>query len=178
MSEKLEVVTIKKMTPEDVDGIMQIEAAAYGDHHWSKASFISEISNELAFYYALYTQDGVLAGYAGCWHILEEAHITTIAIHPDYRRRKYGQALLSKVIKDCYADKIKYITLEVRVSNEAAISLYTKYGFSSFGTRKGYYQDNNEDALIMWTKNIFFDEFKLPYEKLIGTLGEQITIHE
>ena len=142
MSEKLEVVTIKKMTPEDVDGIMQIEAAAYGDHHWSKASFISEISNELAFYYALYTQDGVLAGYAGCWHILEEAHITTIAIHPDYRRRKYGQALLSKVIKDCYADKIKYITL------------------------------------IMWTKNIFFDEFKLPYEKLIDTLGEQITIHE
>jgi len=178
MSEKVEVVTVKRMTPEDIDGVMQIEAAAYGDHHWSKSSFMSEISNDLAYYYTLYNQEGVLAGYAGCWHILEEAHITTIAIHPDYRKRKYGQSLLYKVIKDCYADKIKYITLEVRESNKPAINLYTKYGFASFGTRKGYYQDNNEDALIMWTKNIFFDEFKIPYEKLVKSLGEQITINE
>ena len=72
--------------------------------------------------------------------------------------------------------KIKYITLEVRVSNTAAINLYTKYGFSSFGTRKGYYQNNNEDALIMWTKNIFFDEFKNNYEKIIKDLQEKIII--
>lgn len=178
MSEKVEVVTVKKMTQDDIDGVMQIEAAAYGDHHWSKSSFLSEISNDLAFYYSLYNDKGLLCGYAGCWHILEEAHITTIAIHPDYRKRNYAQALLHRIIKDCYADKIKYITLEVRVSNEPAINLYTKWGFSSFGTRKGYYQDNNEDALIMWTKNIFFDEFKIPYDKLVATLGEQIIINE
>lgn len=178
MARMREVVTIKKMTPEDIDEVMQIEASAYGDHHWSKSSFMSEITNDLAYYYTLHNEEGLIVGYAGCWHILEEAHITTIAIHPDYRKRKYAQSLLYKVIKDCYADKIKYITLEVRVSNEPAINLYTKYGFSSFGSRKGYYQDNNEDALIMWTKNIFFDEFKIPYEKLIKSLGEQITINE
>ena len=70
MTGSVEVVTIKRMTPEDIDGVMQIEASAYGDHHWSRASFLSEISNELAHYYALKTADGFLAGYAGCWHIL------------------------------------------------------------------------------------------------------------
>ena len=107
MIEKLERVTIKKMTPEDIDGVIKIEEAAYGDHHWSKDSFMSEISNELAYYYSLYAADGVLAGYAGSWHILEEAHITTVAVHPDYRKRKFAEALLTRIIEDCYKEKIK-----------------------------------------------------------------------
>ncbi len=172
MQTNLETVIIKRMTPEDIDGVIKIEESAYGDHHWSKDSFLNEVNNELARYYTLYTPDGILAGYAGCWHILEEAHITTVAVAPDYRRKNYGQCLLKQIIDDCYNEKIKYITLEVRVSNTAAINLYTKYGFSSFGTRKGYYQNNNEDALIMWTKNIFFDEFKNNYEKIIKDLQE------
>ena len=176
MEINLETVIIKKMTPDDVDGVIEIEQSAYGDHHWSKESFLNEISNELARYYSLYTPNGILAGYAGCWHILEEAHITTIAIRPEYRRKKFGEALLKKIIDDCYSEKIKYITLEVRVSNEPAIKLYSKYGFSSFGTRKAYYQDNNEDALIMWTKNIFFDEFKDKYTDTIKTLEGKIII--
>ena len=98
------------------------------------------------------------------------------AISPNYRRRGYGEALLKRVIDDCYTEMIKYITLEVRVSNTPAINLYTKYGFSSFGTRKGYYQNNNEDALIMWTKNIFFDEYKIPYQKTIKELEGKINI--
>ena len=176
MQTNIETVIIKRMTPDDVDGVIEIEQSAYGDHHWSKESFLGEISNELARYYALFTQDGVLAGYAGCWHILEEAHITTIAIRPEYRRRKFAEALLKRIIDDCHKEKIKYITLEVRVSNEPAINLYSKYGFSSFGTRKGYYQDNNEDALIMWTKNIFFDEFKENYDATIKNLEGKINI--
>ena len=176
MSTNLETVTISKMTKEDVDAVIQIEESAYGEHHWSKDSFINEISNELAHYYSLYNSENELIGYAGCWHILEEAHITTIAVSPSFRRRNYAQALLKRIIDDCYMEKIKYITLEVRVSNVAAINLYSKYGFASFGTRKGYYQDNNEDALIMWTKNIFFDEFKTNYENMINQLEGRICI--
>ena len=152
MQTNIDTVIINKMTPDDVDGVIRIEQAAYGDHHWSKESFLGEISNELARYYALHTPTGELAGYAGCWHILEEAHITTIAISPKFRRKKYAEALLKRIIDDCYKEKIKYITLEVRISNTPAINLYTKYGFSSFGTIKGYYQDNIEDALIMWKR--------------------------
>jgi ribosomal-protein-alanine N-acetyltransferase len=176
MQTNIETVTIKKMTKDDIDAVIAIEEASYGEHHWSKESFINEISNELAHYYALFDSSGNLAGYAGSWHILEEAHITTIAITPESRRKHYAQALLKRIIDDCYLEKIKYITLEVRVSNEPAINLYSKYGFSSFGTRKGYYQDNNEDALIMWTKNIFFDEFKNNYEAVVKHLEEEISI--
>lgn len=176
MQADLETAEIKKMTPEDVDGVIKIEKSAYGEHHWSKESFLNEINNELARYYCVFNKDGDLCGYAGCWHILDEAHITNIAISPKHRRKKFGEALLKRIIDDCYLDKIKYITLEVRISNEPAINLYKKYGFSSFGTRKGYYQNNNEDALIMWTKNIFFDEFKNNYEKVVKILEGKIEI--
>lgn len=174
--DNIESVTIKKMTADDVDKIIAIESEAYGEHHWSKDSFLNEIHNELARYYTLFTSSGEIAGYAGTWHILDEAHITNIAISPNYRRKHYGEALLKRIIDDCYLEMIKYITLEVRVSNAPAINLYTKYGFSSFGTRKGYYQNNNEDALIMWTKNIFFDEYKIPYQKTIKELEGKINI--
>lgn len=176
MQTHIETVTIKRMEPQDVDGVIAIEEQAYGDHHWSKDSFMNELNNELARYYSLFNEKGELAGYAGCWHILDEAHITNIAISKNHRRKKYGEALLKRIIDDCYLEKIKYITLEVRVSNIAAINLYTKYGFTSFGTRKGYYQNNNEDALIMWTKNIFFDEFKTIYEKIVNELEDKINI--
>ncbi len=160
-------IKIVKMQKSDVDNVIAIEEQAYGEHHWSKESFMNELSNELARYYSALDNDGNLVGYAGCWQILEEVHITNIAVAPQYRRQKIGRRLLQKIIDDCYTNKAKYITLEVRVSNEAAISLYEKYGFKSLGVRKGYYQNNNEDALIMWTENIFYDKFKSNYKKII-----------
>ncbi len=176
MHTNLETVTIRRMEPQDVDGVIQIEEDAYGEHHWSKESFLNELNNELARYYSLFNENGELCAYAGCWHILDEAHITNIAVSIKHRRKKYAESLLKRVIDDCYLEKIKYITLEVRVSNTPAINLYSKYGFTSFGTRKGYYQNNNEDALIMWTKNIFFDEFKNTYEKITEELEGKILI--
>lgn len=156
-------IYITKMTQDDIEAVVNIEAEAYGEHHWSKSSFYDEMNNNLAKYYVAKTASGELVGYAGAWHILDEAHITTIAVKKDYMRKHIGEAIIVKIIEDCYEAKVKYLTLEVRVSNEAAIGLYSKYGFSSLGTRKGYYQDNNEDALIMWTENIFYDKFKSKY---------------
>ena len=161
-------IKIQRMQKSDVDNVINIEEKAYGEHHWSKESFLNELSNDLARYYAAFDLDGNLVGYAGCWQILEEVHITNIAVSPDFRRQKIGERLLRQIIDDCYKNKAKYITLEVRVSNNAAIKLYEKYGFKSLGTRKGYYQNNNEDALIMWTENIFYDKFKLNYEKILS----------
>ena len=164
------------MQKTDLDDVISIEAKAYGEHHWSKDSFMSELSNDLAKYFSVFNTDGQLIGYCGCWQILEEAHITNIAVSPDYRRKHIGEALLTTIIDECYRNMAKYITLEVRVSNTPAISLYEKYGFKSLGARKGYYQDNNEDALIMWTENIFYDKFKSGYEKNISVLKGKIDI--
>ena len=158
-------ITISPMTRDDIEDITKIEAEAYGKHHWAKSSFYDEMSNNLAKYYVAKTSAGETVGYAGTWHIIDEGHITTFAVKKDYLRNHIGDAIMQKIIEDCYKDNIKYLTLEVRVSNIPAIKLYEKYGFQSLGTRKGYYQDNNEDALIMWTENIFYDKFKSVYQK-------------
>lgn len=169
-------ITIKPMTQADIDNVIAIEAASYGEHHWSKESFFNELSNELARYYCAFNDNGNLMGYAGTWQILEEAHLTNIAVSPDFRRRKVAESMLAVVIDECRKNGIKYITLEVRVSNTPAINLYEKYGFKSLGTRKGYYQNNNEDALIMWTENMFYDKFKVKYEKNLEDLKRAVNI--
>lgn len=169
-------IKIKPMEKEHVDEVLKIEEQAYGEHHWSKDSFYGELSNDLAHYHSAFDTEGNLIGYSGSWQILDEAHITTIAVKPELKRKKIGETLLHNIIEDCLKNEVKYITLEVRASNTEAISLYEKYGFKSLGTRKGYYQNNNEDALIMWTENIFWDKFKLQYEKNLIKLKEHIDI--
>ena len=164
------------MSAEDIDEVVKIEEEAYGEHHWAKSSFYDEMQNNLAKYYCAKMPNGEIAGYAGTWHIIDEGHITTIAVKPAYYRNHIGESLVVKILEDCYKEKIKYLTLEVRVSNKAAINLYSKYGFNSLGTRKGYYQDNNEDALIMWTENIFYDKFKSRFEENRENLKNLIKI--
>lgn len=172
----IKYVKINYMRLSDIDDICQIEAEAYGKHHWSRNSFVSEEANNLAHYYVARSKDGELLGYLGTWMILDEAHVTTLAVNEKFKRNKVAQVLLENFIQDCYENQIKYITLEVRVSNKAAIGLYEKFGFHSLGKRYGYYQDNNEDALIMWTENIFYDKFKQHYQKNIKNLKNLIEI--
>ncbi len=172
---KIEIY-ISKMSLGDIEDVVAIEAEAYGEHHWSKSSFYDEMNNNLAKYYCAKTVDNKIVAYAGTWHILDEGHITTIAVKPDYYRKHIGEALIVKILEDCYLSKVKYLTLEVRESNIPAINLYTKYGFQSLGTRKGYYQDNNESALIMWTENIFYDKFKTKFNENKEKLSGFITI--
>ena len=154
------------MEKTDVEEVVKTEALSYGEHHWSKESFYNELNNNLAHYYCAVDENETLLGYAGCWHIFDEAHITTLSVHPEHRRKGVAQKLIFAIIDDCYKAKIKYITLEVRESNVPAISLYEKNGFKSIGTRKNYYQDNNENALIMFTENIWYEKFKTLYHNL------------
>lgn len=176
MEQDILSIKIKPMEKSDVDAVIAIEEKAYGSHHWSKDSFMGELSNDLARYFSVFDENEKLIAYCGCWQILEEVHITNIAVDIDFRQRHIGEAMLKTIIDECYRNMAKYITLEVRVGNKPAIGLYEKYGFKSLGTRKGYYQDNNEDALIMWTENIFYDKFKSGYEKNIAVLKGKINI--
>lgn len=169
-------LTISQMISSDIDSIVEIEAEAYGQHHWSKSSFYDEMNNNLAKYYVAKNTSGEMLAYAGTWHIVDEGHITTIAVKKSYQRKHIGEALIVKILEDCYKEGIKYLTLEVRASNLPAIGLYEKYGFNSLGTRKGYYQDNNEDALIMWTENIFYDKFKTRFSEQSEKLKQYIEI--
>jgi ribosomal-protein-alanine N-acetyltransferase len=90
-----------------------------------------------------------LSGYSGMWHIADEAHVSTIAVHPEWRGRKLGELLLWSMIRQAMLQQAAQVTLEVRVSNSLAQGLYRKYGFEVMGLRKGYYRDNGEDAYMM-----------------------------
>jgi len=91
----------------------------------------------------------VITGYGGFWLIEGEAHVSTIAVHPDYRGRGLGEVLLAGMLSRSMALKAEYSVLEVRVSNESALNLYGKYDYQIVGQRKNYYRDNNEDAYLM-----------------------------
>jgi ribosomal-protein-alanine N-acetyltransferase len=90
-----------------------------------------------------------LAGYSGMWHVGDEAHVSTIAVHPDWRGLKLGELLLWSMARRAITSGARLLTLEVRVSNDLAQNLYRKYGFEVMGRRKGYYHDNGEDAYMM-----------------------------
>ena len=122
--ENITEIKIDNMTGDDLESVVKIEEEAYGKHHWAKSSFYDEMSNNLARYYVAKLLDGEIVGYAGTWHIIDEGHITTIAVKNEYLRHHIGEAIIKRIIDDCYKNNIKYMTLEVRVSNIPAIKLY------------------------------------------------------
>ncbi|MBI5649302.1 MAG: ribosomal protein S18-alanine N-acetyltransferase, partial [Chloroflexi bacterium] len=108
-----------------------------------------------------------IVGYAGFWMMTDEAHISTIASHPDWRRRGIGELLLLAMIEAAAEQNARVLTLEVRVSNQDAQVLYRKHGFNIVGERKHYYSDNQEDALIMTTPHITTAEYQLNMGRLV-----------
>ena len=170
----MQQVRIPRMTAEDVDEVSNLEKIVHPNHHWSKNSFYNEIANKLASYYCVKDEQNKILAYIGFWQIIEEAHITTLAVHPDYRNLQLAQILLIKIIEDCYENMIKFITLEVRESNMPAIKLYEKFLFTSIGVRKKYYQDNGENALIMFTQNIWYDKFKNNFGEIKNNIKKVI----
>ncbi len=107
-----------------------------------------------------------ITGFVGLWVLADEAHITTIAVRESYRRQGIGEQLLIDVIERAGELKAGIVTLEVRVSNTGAQSLYHKYGFADQGVRKAYYTDNREDAIIMSTENITSEAFQAQFQQL------------
>lgn len=133
----------------DVDAVLKVENEAFTTP-WSRAAFEAETSdNELA-YYLVVDVGGVIAGYAGMWLIIDEAHVTNIALAAAYRGAGLGEELVRALMELARERGAVSMTLEVRVSNVKAQALYTKLGFVSRGKRRNYYTDNREDALIMW----------------------------
>ncbi len=110
----------------------------------------------------------LVIGFAGMWMYVDEAHIATLATHPDWRGRGIGEAILINLMREAQRRNAVLVTLEVRAGNTAAQHLYRKYGFEEVGRRKQYYQDNHEDALIMTVTNFNTDAYR---DKLDGLAG-------
>ncbi|NGZ74828.1 ribosomal protein S18-alanine N-acetyltransferase [Saccharibacillus alkalitolerans] len=141
-------VSFRAMRLEDIPDVMIIEHESFS-LPWTEQAFRSEMTLNHFARYLIMEVGGKPAGYAGMWTVIDEAHITNIAVRTAYRGRKLGERLLNELLDTAKALGLERATLEVRVSNGVARNLYTKMGFREVGIRKGYYSDNNEDAVIM-----------------------------
>lgn len=140
---------IRPMVVEDIAAVLEVELASF-TIPWPKEAFEREITmNEYAHYYTA-EQNRQIVGYCGMWVVYDQVQITNIAILPEFRGKGCGSKLLSFVIEKAREYGGSILSLEVRVSNMAAMTLYKKFGLQPGGIRKQYYTDNQEDALVMW----------------------------
>ncbi len=152
-------ITISPMIDADVKEVLRIEQQSFSTT-WPSNAFFQELhDNKLAHYYVARAGNRVV-GYGGIWVILEDSHVTTIAVAPEFRGRKYGEKILLHLLDQAIERGASWMTLEVRESNNVAQALYRKYGFTTVSTRKAYYSDNNENALVMWAGNLKSEIYK------------------
>ncbi|SHK67644.1 [SSU ribosomal protein S18P]-alanine acetyltransferase [Desulforamulus aeronauticus DSM 10349] len=138
-----------EMKLDHIPGVLEIEQVSFPTP-WSSQAFTYEITQNNFAHYVVALEDEKVIGYVGMWMVLDEAHITNVAVHPSYRGKKLGLALMVEVMRLAVLRGASRMTLEVRPSNTVARELYKKLGFKEKGLRKRYYTDTNEDAIIMW----------------------------
>jgi len=144
---------IAPMTLDDIPAVLQIEALSFVSA-WPPNAFTNELRDNKLAHYFVGRLGGRIVAYGGIWVILEDSHVTTIAVHPDVRGQRLGEEILVRLLDEAIERNASWITLEVRETNDVAQRLYRKYGFTVVSTRRGYYSDNNESALVMWAGNL------------------------
>ena len=140
---------VRRAEAKDVDRIAELEIECFTTP-WTRESVYQDVVENPRALYVVAEIEGLVIGYAGIWSIVDEGHITNVAVDPKFRKLHVGSAIISVLLDVTQKAGVERHTLEVRRSNEPAIKLYEKFGFEVAGERKGYYQDEGEDALIMW----------------------------
>jgi ribosomal-protein-alanine N-acetyltransferase len=145
------------MTMDDLDQVLVIDQASFAVP-WPARSYRFELmENPVASIFVaemIRETEAEIIGYVGLWELVDEGHISTLAVAPEHRRQGVAESLLIKSLQFFVSRKVGTVSLEVRKSNRAAQSLYAKFGFEVVGTRRGYYRDNKEDAFIMTLERI------------------------
>lgn len=145
-------VNIQEFTEEYIEDVYLVSELSF-HVAWSKSEISKELNNKLAKYFIAVVDNKAIA-FGGMWIIADEANITNIAVHPNYRGEGLGKDILSSMVQYCKDNAVPDMTLEVRSSNIIAQNLYSSFDFKEEGIRKSFYLDNNEDAIIMWKRNI------------------------
>ncbi len=150
-------VAIRPMSRSDIPAVAELEAEVY-DQPWAPRVFFDELAMENRRYLVATDDSGLVLGYCGLLIVEEDAHVTTIAVAPRSRGHHLGTRLMLEMVDAALGAETRHLTLEVRVSNDAAQKLYERFGFQPVGRRKNYYED--EDALVMWATDIDTDEYQ------------------
>lgn len=153
MAVNLNDIKICNMDLSHVDDVVLIENLSFKTP-WTREAFISELTRNKCAVYRVAVKDERVVAYAGMWIMLDEAHITNVAVHPEYRGMGLGTMIMRDIIEYAGRNNVNAMTLEVRTGNISARKLYKKFNFIEVAVRKKYYQDTGEDAIIMWKYNI------------------------
>jgi [ribosomal protein S18]-alanine N-acetyltransferase len=162
-------IVVRRMLAADIEEVSKIERRSFPTP-WNTQAYVTEIANPSACYLVA-TLGSVVVGYGGMWVIMDEAHITTIGVAPDFRGRGIGDRLLAELLVAAQKKGATRATLEVRESNEVAQNLYVKYGFQWVALRRGYYSDNNENAVIMWIDDMTSPPWRRRFAELRAAHG-------
>lgn len=169
MVKQITRVSLEGMAASDIPRVLEIERQSFPTP-WPRDAYTHELQENRLATYIVARREREIVGYAGMWVILDEAHITTIAVDPSVRGQHIGERLLVGLLDAALTRGARWMTLEVRKSNAVAQTLYKKYGFREIGIRQGYYSDNREDAIVMWTGNLSENPFQERFRALKAEL--------
>lgn len=165
-------VQVVPMRRRHLRSVLQIESQVY-PRPWTLGLFLSELNMHAARSYFVARVEGRVVGYGGLMLSLEDAHVTTLAVDPQWQRHKLGQRLMVVLAREAVRRGATNLTLEVRVSNEPAKALYRRFGLAPAGIRKGYYLESGEDAIVMWAHDIddeaYSDRLHRLWDEVPGT---------
>jgi ribosomal-protein-alanine N-acetyltransferase len=159
-------LSVERMRYEDISTVQQIEREIFLSP-WPRNAYASELAQNRQAQYLVLRQGGEVIGYAGIWRVAHEAHVTTIGVRTADQRRGYGTTLFAALVQRAYEMGARWVTLEVRATNLHAMRLYERFGFKVIGRRRGYYTDNAEDAVIMWSDSIHAPAFKRRFSDIL-----------
>jgi ribosomal-protein-alanine N-acetyltransferase len=166
-------IEVTRMRRRHLRGIMIIERQVY-PRPWSPSLFVSEMTSGRSRAYLVALESRAVVGYGGLVTYGEEAHVTTIAVDPEHHRRKIGTRLLYELILQAREMGAQAVSLEVRVTNWGAQRMYARFGFRPVGVRKNYYQETNEDAVVMWTEDIRAPAYVRLLERIMDSVPDGI----
>ncbi len=171
--EAIPEIEVTRMRRRHLRKVLAIEARVY-PRPWSASLFLSELAQRSTRTYLVARYEGEVVGYTGMMFMSGEAHVTNIAVDPDFHGMKIGTRLLLTTITEAIARGSRVISLEVRVSNSGAQAMYEKFGFSVVGLRKGYYIETNEDALVMTVTDALSTDYRLRLRRLRDELESDV----
>ncbi len=163
-------VTLSHMKRRHVRDVLSIERQVY-PRPWSAALFFSELAQRTSRTYLIALYQDELIGYGGLMCQLDEGHITTLAVHPDFQSHGIGARLLYALTTEARSREMRTLALEVRVANWAAQRLYSWFGFRPVGIRRNYYAETNEDALVMWIDDLQSDDIATRLQRVSDRVG-------
>ena len=181
-------LAIELMHESDVATVQEIEREIFATP-WPRNAYYRELASRSSAHYVVLRVDPVIEppplfraagldatiiGYGGMWRMYDEAHVTTIGVRHDLQHQGYGRVVFAGLVQAAYDMGAKWITLEVRTTNENAMRMYEGFGFKVIGRRKGYYTDNGEDAIVMWSDSILSPRFRRAYESNLERIGAEI----